>query len=116
MLRRFRRREYSPDAPLYARQAMQLRGVKIAVGQVIPADLVTPRKRKQLWMSRKADHAPPKGKSAALPSPEVAMPPTAHLLTRDLNTLTPDELAELEAATAGPLQTANAAVSPGQVA
>lgn len=87
MRRLSKRREYRPGAPLYARAAMKLRGVELRHGDLIPADLLSPRKHKQLWFVRKADHVPPRA-AATAPAPpaapvEAVPAPAAEPLTED---------------------------------
>ncbi len=116
-MRRLKRREYKPGAPLYARAAMKLRGVVITSGQLIPAELLSSKKHKQLWFIGKADHMPPKGSELEAPPVALVVEPPPMLLEEpsmptltpplpadlDLDSLSPEEFAELEAATSSPL-------------
>ena len=51
-------REYQPSGALFARKSLLLRGVTIAAGDLIPAELLWKRKHKQLWSLGRADHTP----------------------------------------------------------
>ena len=104
---------------------MKLRGIEIKAGDLIPAGRLAPRKHKQLWMIRKADHEPPKRKGPVVVEvaadgrtedtvtvqvthgPTVSVPATEQEPPMmptdiDIDRLSPEALAALEAATAPP--------------